>query len=280
MGGNEVLHYDGNSWSNVDNGLRADRVALRDIWGSSQNDVWIVDSYGAILNYDGEAWSTKMSGGSWRLEAVWGSSADDVWVVGPAGTVIRFDGNDWLPVDIGMTADLHDVWGSSAEDVWMVGEDGTILHYGGGVKPLMPGLVEPSTDEIDPLVGTEIEIGSVGDISDIPGFPGAQAVTGNVNIPGAVGAIMGQWKDDLEKEGVAYALYSTGDTPGEVSAWYQAQMPGQGWKTEMALDIPQQGSILAFSNQQRVVSSIFYVFGDSDSGETMIFMLRSKDNKD
>jgi len=131
----------------------------------------------------------------------------------------------------------------------------------------------------NPLGETEVEIGKVGEITDIPPYPGAQAVTGNVSIPGAVGVLMGRWKDDLEKEGVAYALYSTGDTPGEVSEWYQAEMPGEGWKTEMAVAIPQQGALLAFSNEQKAVSSIFYVFGDSTSGETMIFMLRSRENK-
>ena len=130
----------------------------------------------------------------------------------------------------------------------------------------------------NPLGETEIEIGQVGEITDIPQYPGAEAATGNVSIPGAVGLLMSRWKDDLEKEGVSYALYSTADTSRQVSEWYQSEMPGQGWKNEMAVDV-QQGALLAFSNEQKEVSSLFYVFGDGDSGETMIFVLRSRENK-
>ena len=131
----------------------------------------------------------------------------------------------------------------------------------------------------NPLGETKVEIGKVGEITDIPPYPGAQAVTGNVSIPGVVGGLMGRWRDDMEREGVAYALYSTRDTSSEVSEWYQGEMPDAGWKTEMAVAVPQQGALLAFSNERKAVSSILYVFGDDDSGETMIFMLRSRENK-
>lgn len=47
-----LLHYNGNSWSKVNN------ISLFDIWGSSSNDVYAVGPPGIILHYDGSPQST------------------------------------------------------------------------------------------------------------------------------------------------------------------------------------------------------------------------------
>lgn len=125
-----------------------------------------------------------------------------------------------------------------------------------------------------PLGETEIEVGKMGQIGDLPVYPGAQPVSEKVSVPGALSAMMGQWQTDLEDEGVAYALYSTPDAPAKVTGWYKTEMPKQGWKTELALEGIMEGSVLSFSEASGDGGVLLYTFEDSESGRTLIFVLR------
>lgn len=57
--------------------------------GSAPNSVWAVGFGGAIVHWDGTAWSPVPSGSGQGLLAVWGSGAHDVWAAGNAGTLLR-----------------------------------------------------------------------------------------------------------------------------------------------------------------------------------------------
>ena len=56
---------------------------------------------GAVLRYDGTAWSEMTSGTSERLRAVWGLSPDDVYAAGENGTILHYDGTAWTPMSSG-----------------------------------------------------------------------------------------------------------------------------------------------------------------------------------
>jgi hypothetical protein len=104
---------------------------LLGVWGSGASDAWAVGFSGAILHWDGSAWTSVSSGTSNDLFGVWGSEASDVWAVGVGGTILNWDGSGWTSIPSGTTAVLHGVWGSEASDVWTVGNSGTILHWDG-----------------------------------------------------------------------------------------------------------------------------------------------------
>lgn len=138
-----ALHWDGTTWVEVGGELNDrwwqnsygtwfhDRWPLHGIWGSSASSVWAVGDNGAIVHWDGLAWSEPSRPTSSHLHGVWGSSANDVWAVGTAGTILHWDGGAWSSVPSGTTSDLTAVWGSSAVDVWAVGSGGTIVHWNG-----------------------------------------------------------------------------------------------------------------------------------------------------
>lgn len=63
------------------------------------------------------------------LRDVWGSSENDVYAVGDYGTVIHYDGTTWSPVTSGTTLDLFGIWGSSKNNIFAVGREGLILRY-------------------------------------------------------------------------------------------------------------------------------------------------------
>jgi hypothetical protein len=70
------------------------------------------------------------------LHDVWGVSADSVFAVGEGGAIVHFDGRAWSSLESPIAANLSAVWGSSAEDVFIVGETEpeqahAILHYDG-----------------------------------------------------------------------------------------------------------------------------------------------------
>ena len=104
---------------------------LNRIWGSDANNVWAVGDGGAVLRWDGSAWSPQSSGTAKNLYGVWGSSANNVWAVGAGGTVIWWDGTAWTARPSGTTSDLYGVWGSDASHVWAVGAGGTVLSWDG-----------------------------------------------------------------------------------------------------------------------------------------------------
>lgn len=109
--------------------------ALTGIWGSADDDVWIVGLGGTIRHFTGDSLLEFVeSPTTHALNAVWGTSKSDVWAVGELGTILHFDGTQWLPskaaFDYG-APDLYGVWGSGPDDVWAVGE-GAIVRL---VKP-------------------------------------------------------------------------------------------------------------------------------------------------
>jgi uncharacterized repeat protein (TIGR01451 family) len=118
--------------------------SLHDVWGSSGGDVFAVGTAGAILHYDGMAWSPMSSGTTEDLLGVWGSASTDVFAVGGYPIIVHYDGTAWTPMSSGTTELLEAVWGSASTDVFAVGHDGTILHYG-GLELGLAKAVQPGT---------------------------------------------------------------------------------------------------------------------------------------
>ena len=161
------LHYDGKTWSPMKSGTFND---LYSVWGSANNDVYAVGAGGTLLHYDGSTWSA-VKRSTWScLYGVWGSSAQDIFVVGGSGTILHYDGSDWSPMDSGVTDNLNAVWGNAGDDVFGVGDNGTIVHYDGVAwSPMVSG----TSVELDSVWGsTPNDIFVVGDAGTILHYDG------------------------------------------------------------------------------------------------------------
>lgn len=133
-----INHYDGSEWRPMQSGTTQE---LRGIWGT--DDRTIVAGQSVILSNDGGGWVQMQGDiPQVEYRGVWGTSNDNVFVVGGAGTILHYDGAEWTPMKTGQDAALAGVWGSSETDVYAVGEnapfDGptryiaaTILHFDG-----------------------------------------------------------------------------------------------------------------------------------------------------
>jgi photosystem II stability/assembly factor-like uncharacterized protein len=69
------------------------------------------------------------SGTTTDLYGVWGSSPSNVFAVGDSGAMLHYDGSAWSAMSSGTTTDLYGIWGSSPSNVFAVGDSGAILHY-------------------------------------------------------------------------------------------------------------------------------------------------------
>lgn len=90
------------------------------IWGSGPNDLWIAGD-GQALHYDGRAWT--MTGlGNVTVRAIWGSGPADVWAVGDGGAILHWNGRAWSRSQAPVRADLVAVNGCSATEVYAIGQ--------------------------------------------------------------------------------------------------------------------------------------------------------------
>jgi hypothetical protein len=186
------------------------------LWGSAVDDVWAVGfdlqgPSGAIVHWNGSAWSSFAAGGAGPLWGVWGSAPDDVWAVGDSGTVDHWNGTTWSAASMGTQANLNAVWGSGPNDVWAVGANGTILHYDGNWTT-WPSVVTSKT--LYRLWGTaQNDVWAVGDGGTILHYDGT---TWSPSVSGTDSILFGVWASD---PGNAYSVGNTATGEATVLQW-------------------------------------------------------------
>ncbi|MFH1149936.1 MAG: hypothetical protein V1748_05645 [Actinomycetota bacterium] len=121
-----VFRYDG-SWETV-------RTADETLIGvsASGDDVWVAGVAGAVLHFDGRAWTAwdlDVEGG---LYCVSSSDGGHVWVAGDLGVVYSFDGTGWTRQDTPVRWNIRSVSAADPEHVWAVGAGGILFFNGRG----------------------------------------------------------------------------------------------------------------------------------------------------
>ncbi len=131
-----ILWYDGSTWTRMD----ADAPTLWWVHGFGPNDVWAVGESGTVVHYDGDQWTTELTGAEYTIWGIWGASTDDLWAAAGVpnsttvpGTLLHYDGIEWTEVtSLNLDNDMYfKIWGSSASDVWVISQKGKIIHYDG-----------------------------------------------------------------------------------------------------------------------------------------------------
>ncbi len=132
-----------------------------DIWGLSDEEIFLAYEDGAVRRWDGFAWHVEATGtdaalteltalgdgtlvaggegvlafredGAWSTQAlgwnvvdVWGPHRADVFAIGNDHAIRRWDGDAWRTMPRPEVDDLNALWGSGPDDVWAVGGSGT-----------------------------------------------------------------------------------------------------------------------------------------------------------
>lgn len=103
----------------------------------SETEIWGVDESGALLFWDGVAFSGGLRSDGRAYRWVWGLGASDVWAVGDAGLASHWDGTTLTDVELPTTGPVTRVHGSASSDVWFVA-DGVLVQWDGRTVTPMP----------------------------------------------------------------------------------------------------------------------------------------------
>ncbi|HWU90170.1 MAG TPA: hypothetical protein VN253_23060 [Kofleriaceae bacterium] len=146
-----VMHYDGETWTKLDTGLR--NIDLWWVFGFAGGPVFMSGSNGTIVRYQNGTFEKLTTPGTFIVFGMWGAAPDDMWAVGGnfggSGFAWRYDGRAWtefpnVPPDIMSQGTCWKVNGRGANDVWISATLGTTLHWDGATLERVDVPVEAS----------------------------------------------------------------------------------------------------------------------------------------
>ncbi len=126
---------------------------LRDVWSDAAGGAWAVSDQGAVLRYDGKAWTvvhTRVATNA-KLFSIWGSSPTDIWI-GAYGAILH--GTGTTPASITFSEQTLDELAAGAGAVSIYGTSNTDVFAAVGTAVLHLGddgagwKVDPVTTEI------------------------------------------------------------------------------------------------------------------------------------
>jgi len=127
------------------------QTAMRDIWGSSPNNVYVVGhndqgGLGKMFRFNGQEWKpVDLPFGAFGLSAIYGFGANNIYAVGQriysnpnrppnfldSSLIIHFDGRQWREQRVQNGRYLRTIWGSSPSELWAGGRTTTVFQYDG-----------------------------------------------------------------------------------------------------------------------------------------------------
>ncbi|HKE15614.1 MAG TPA: hypothetical protein VKB80_12140 [Kofleriaceae bacterium] len=167
--------------------------SLLSVWGSSENDVWVVGGDGAdgagpaVFHWDGAAWTRMETGITDNTDLWWvfGFADGPVFLGGEKGTILRYQDGAFEQLETPGPQTVFGLWGASPDDVWAVGGNLT----GGGFAWRFDGAAWSAVAEVPE------EITGPGTIWKVAG-----AAADNVWMS-ATGGLTLHWNGELLVEG-------------------------------------------------------------------------------
>lgn len=104
------------------------------IWGTSNQNIFVVGDFGYIFHFNGTQWSVMDSGTNKTLNDIWGCRSDHIIAVGAKGTILLWNGNQWKPFPADLNGNLHEIWGVSENDFYVIRKDSVqdyVYHWNG-----------------------------------------------------------------------------------------------------------------------------------------------------
>ncbi len=97
-----------------------------EIWFS--DGCFIYEYDGSVFSKKWECdWETYGPG---QVKNIWGSSTNDIYFVGNSGSIVHYDGSGFTKMESGTPFDLHDIWGVDNKHIWVVGFSAFSTPYG------------------------------------------------------------------------------------------------------------------------------------------------------
>jgi hypothetical protein len=95
-------------------------VQFRDVWSSSPTNGYAV-GYNAVYKYDGTSWNPDFSAGQSNFTCLWGIDMNNVWCGTTEPFVMHWNGTGWTQSAVPTYSQFFDMWGTSSNDIYAVG---------------------------------------------------------------------------------------------------------------------------------------------------------------
>lgn len=118
------------------------------VWGSADDDVWVISDLGTALHFDGLDWGRQILPEAPRLVTIHGSGADDIAVVGGASTarLYELDGVLWNDSSPAGGQPLNGVFLTADGGGFAAGFGNFLLERSGGVWTSVDGSPRVAAD--------------------------------------------------------------------------------------------------------------------------------------
>jgi hypothetical protein len=135
--GGEIIHWNGNSYSNDCSMNAMLKGAIIKIWGMSNNNLYAVGNSGTIIRYNGSSWTKMESGTTVDLKDVYGLDANHVWATGTNSgdghcVIMQYNGSNWNILydnNIPPIKYFNTVWTDRTSYIYVAGGDSTRKLY-------------------------------------------------------------------------------------------------------------------------------------------------------
>jgi hypothetical protein len=229
-----ITNFDGSRWTSPN---LVTSYQLRDLWGTSAEDLFAVGERGVILHRSAAGWSemTKPPVANPFYNGVSGTSSSNVLAVGSKGSsnlglIVRYDGSDWTEMNApALTPTLSDVWAVRDDTAFAVGQLGTILIMEGSSWSAM---ASPTGDYLEAVWGwspTAVYVASYGAVYVYDGTQWSSVVFNPQ--PGGYTTLHGH---AASESGVNHVVYA-GELDGTVGRYHSKDDTYIKW--EAALDV-------------------------------------------
>jgi Leucine-rich repeat (LRR) protein len=125
---------DDEDWKTIDLPFPSDHITFHAMWGTSDDNIFVVGSPATIVHYDGTNWETMALPDNiqeyYDLFDIHGTDENNIIAVGSHTTVLKYDGSQWQSLTSNESGFmLNSVW-TSGENIYAAGDKYLALENG------------------------------------------------------------------------------------------------------------------------------------------------------
>lgn len=164
----KIYHYNGIGWTEIKSGVSGQIWGLFTSGVHIFAAGSIANNQSTVYHFDGVQWNHNVMTTKEHFWNIWGSSENDIYLVGDSGTIITYDGQDWKTQIIDQNLRFRCIWGKLGT-TYVMAENGTIVkkeadchiqlgHVAGHAGETIRIPVSLSNTSMNPMEGIDIAI--------------------------------------------------------------------------------------------------------------------------